>query len=291
MRYRFIREQHDWHSVTVLCRVMKVSRSGYYGWLKHKPCARALEDQCLWPKIERMHHRCREAYGSTRLRDELRKTGVRCSKHRIARLKRVNRLWTKRYRRFVLTTKANPAHARHANLLRRRFTTRASNRVWVSDVTNVWTFEGWLYLAVVLDLYSRRIVGWAMGPNCREELTLGALQMALTLRKPEPGLMHHSDRGAHYTSERYQALLTQHQVTCSMSRIANCYDNAVAESFFSTLKNELTLHARYQTRAQARADIFDFIELFYNPVRRHAHLNGLSPLQFERKGSRLTTCP
>lgn len=291
MRYRFIREQHDWHSVKVLCRAMKVSRSGYYAWLKREPCARALKDQQLWQKIERMHHRCREAYGAVRLRNELRQAGICCSKHRIARLKRVNQLWTKRYRRFVLTTKANPGHVRFANLLSRRFKTRAPNRVWVNDVTCVWTFEGWLYLAVVLDLYSRRVIGWSTGPNCKDELTMGALQMALTLRKPKPGLMHHSDRGAHYTSDRYQALLDEHQVTCSMSRIANCYDNAVAESFFSTLKNELTLHERFQTRAQARAAIFDFIELFYNPVRQHAHLHGLSPLQFEQKGSRLTTCP
>lgn len=283
MRYRFICEQHDWHSVKVLCRAMKVSRSGYYAWLKRKPSARTLADRQLWPTIERMHHRCREAYGAVRLSNELRKVGVRCGKHRIARLKKANHLWTRRYRRFMLTTKANPAHARHANRLNRRFSTRAPNRVWVSDVTCVWTFEGWLYLAVILDLYSRRVVGWMTGPNCKDELTVAALQMATTLRQPRPGLMHHSDRGAHYSSDRYQALLQQHGMVCSMSRIANCYDNAVAESFFSTLKNELTLHERYQTRAQARAAIFDFIELFYNPVRQHAHLNGLSPLQFEQR--------
>lgn len=282
MRYRFIREQNARHSISALCRAMKVSRSGYYEWLKRPPSARTQEDARLWPKIERMHYRCREAYGCVRLVRELRKAGVRCGKHRIARLKRANELWTKRHRRFVLTTKANPGHARHSNILRRSFTTRGPNRVWVADVTNVWTFEGWLYLAVVLDLYSRRVIGWSMGPNCREELTIAALLMAIESRKPMANLIHHTDRGAHYSSHRYQAILQRQGMRCSMSRIANCYDNAVAESFFSTLKNELTLHDRYKSRDQARSAIFEFIEMFYNPVRQHSFLDGLSPIQFEK---------
>jgi putative transposase len=145
----------------------------------------------------------------------------------------------------------------------------------------VWTFEGWLYLAIVLDLYSRRIIGWSMGPTCKDELTIAALQMAIEARLPQQDLLHHSDRGAHYTSAAYQQLLAQHGICCSMSRIANCLDNAVAESFFSTLKNEQTLHERYRTRAQARTAIFEFIELFYNPVRQHSYLHGMSPMQFE----------
>jgi putative transposase len=284
VRYRFIREQEPWHSIVVLCRAMKVSRSGYYDWLKRAPSARAIEDQKLWPAIERMHHLCREAYGSKRLCKELRKVGVRCSKHRIARLKRANRLWTKRHRRFVFTSNADPAKACYPNTLNRRFTTHAADRVWVGDVTSVWTFEGWLYLAVILDLYSRRIIGWSMDANCREELTIAALQMAIESRSPPAGLLHHTDRGAHYTSAKYQSILATHGMRCSMSRIANCRDNAVAESFFSTLKNEQTLHERYKTRAQARAAVFEFIELFYNPVRQHTHLNGLSPMQYERAG-------
>lgn len=291
MRYRFIREQQQRHSVVMLCRAMKVSRSGYYDCLKRPLSVRSVEDQQLWPKVERMHHQCREAYGAKRLRDELRKVGVRCSKHRIARLKRANRLWTRRHRRFVFTSKADPAHARYPNVLNRQFTTKSANRVWVGDVTSVWTFEGWLYLAVILDLYSRRIIGWSMGSNCREELTIAALQMAIETRQPKRGLLHHTDRGAHYTSDNYQVLLAAHRIRCSMSRIANCRDNAVAESFFSTLKNEQTLHERYRTRADARAAIFEFIELFYNPVRQHSHLKGLSPMQFERADARLTTCP
>lgn len=251
---------------------MKVSRSGYYDWLQRPPSARQLEDKQLWPKIERMHYRCREAYGAKRLRHELRQVGVRCSKHRIARLKRANRLWTKRYRRFV-------------------FTSKEANTVWVGDVTSVWTFEGWLYLAIILDLYSRRIVGWSMSDNCREELTIGALQMAIQMRAPGAGLRHHTDRGAHCTGARYQALLAAHGMRCSMSQIANCRDNAAAEGFFSTLKNEQTLHDRYRMRLQARTAIFDFIELFYNLVRQHSHLHGLSPMQFEHAAAPLTTCP
>jgi transposase InsO family protein len=283
MRYRFIRDQQQWHSIRVLCRAMKVSRSGYYDWLKRGPSARQLEDQKLWPKIERTHYRCKEAYGSVRLRDELRVIGVCCSKHRIARLKRENRLWTKRHRRFVFTSKSDPHHARYPNILSRRFNCERADRIWVGDVTSVWTFEGWLYLAVVLDLYSRRVIGWSMGSTCKDDLTIAALQMAIQARRPQCGLLHHSDRGAHYTSAAYQQLLAQYGIRCSMSRIANCLDNAVAESFFSTLKNEQTLHERYRTRAQARAAIFEFIELFYNPVRQHSHLNGLSPMQFERQ--------
>lgn len=281
MRYRFIREQQPLHSISVLCRAMKVSRSGYYDWLKRPPSARCMADQKLWQKIERMHHACREAYGAKRLRDELRKVGVRCSKHRIARLKQANRLWTKRRRRFIFTSKADPSHARYPNILARQFAVPQPNLVWVGDVTSVWTFEGWLYLAVILDLYSRRVIGWSMAAHCREDLTLAALNMAIDARKPAAGLLHHSDRGNHYTGSRYQSLLAQTGMRCSMSRIANCRDNAVAESFFSTLKNEQTLHDRYHTRAQARAAIFEFIELFYNPVRQHSHLNGLSPMQFE----------
>jgi putative transposase len=291
VRYRFIKEQHDWHTVTLLCELLLVSRSGYYDWLKRPPSARDKEDARLWPKIVRLHHQSREAYGAVKLCRELRATGETCSPHRIARLKRENQLWTKRHRRFVVTTKANAGHARHPNRLDRNFTAAAPNRVWVGDVTSVWTLEGWLYLAVILDLYSRRSVGWAMANHCRDELTLAALRMAIELRRPKLGLIHHSDRGVHYSSDRYQRVMEQYGMIGSMSRTANCLDNAVAESFFSTLKNEETLHRKYATRSEARAAIFDFIEMFYNPVRQHSTLNGISPMEFERANVRLTTCP
>jgi putative transposase len=270
---------------------MQVSPSGYYDWLKREPSTRALEDLRLWPKIVQYHFQRKEAYGAKRLCTDLRADGEVCSLHRIARLKRVNKLWMQRHRRFVLTTKADPGHARYPNLLRRNFKAAMPNRVWVTDVTSIWTFEGWLYLAAVIDLYSRRLVGWSMGSNCKDDLTVAALQMAIELRHPKPGLIHHSDQGAHYTSDRYQAVLANHKMKCSMSRTANCLDNAVAESFFSTLKNELTLHERYKSRSEARASVFDYLEMFYNPVRQHSYLNGLSPLQFEKANARLTTCP
>jgi putative transposase len=283
MRYRFIREQHDWHSVNALCRVMKVSRSGYYQWLIRKPCARVLEDRRLWPIIERLHYRRREAYGVIRLGNDLRALGESCSRHRVARLKRANGLWTRRRRRFVVTTKARAGHARFPNVLKRRFTAAAPDRVWVSDVTSVWTMQGWLYLAVILCLYSRRVVGWSMGSRNGEELTMAALEMALQLREPNSGLLHHSDRGVHYAAQRYQRVLRDHGIDSSMSATGNCFDNAVAESFFSSLKNELTLHERYETRDEARAAIFDYIEVFYNRERQHSHLGGLSPVEFERQ--------
>lgn len=291
MRYRFIREQHEWHKVRLLCEVLQVSPSGYYAWLRRPLSMRALEDERLWPKIIRLHYQRREAYGAVRLCRDLRTLGERCSKHRIARLKRENQLWTKRHRRFVVTTKADAGHARHPNLLNRDFQAEAPNRVWVADVTSVWTLEGWLYLSAVIDLFSRRLIGWSMGSNCKDDLTVAALQMAIELRRPRSGLLHHSDRGTHYASDSYQRVLEQHGMRGSMSRTANCLDNAVAESFFSTLKNEETLHQRYATRAQARAAIFDFLEMFYNPVRQHSHLGGMSPVEFERASMRLSTCP
>ena len=285
MRYRFIREQRErgLHDVTTLCEAMKVSRSGYYDWLMRKPCARALEDERLLRKVRVLHYRFKERYGSIRLCRELRKEGESCGKHRIARLKQQERLWTRRRRRFMITTNSQRDQAHGPNLLARRFVSDVPNRIWVGDVTSVWSFEGWLYLAVVLDLYSRRVIGWSMAQHCGEALTAAALRMAIESRNPEPGLLHHTDRGSHYGSNDYQQLLCDAQMRCSMSRTANCLDNAVAESFFSTLKNELTLDERFITRDQARAAIFEFIELFYNPVRQHSHLDGLSPIEFERQ--------
>lgn len=283
MRYRFIKEQHDWHSVQLLCRVMDVSRGGYYQWLDRKPCSRAIENERLGRRLVKLHHRYREAYGTERLCNELHKQGVRCSPRRIARLKRNLALWTKRRRRFVFLQHSDARHARYDNLLRRCFRVNQPNRVWAADVTSVWTMERWLYVAVVIDLYSRRVIGWSMGPNANEDLTLAALQMAIELRGPKPGLLHHSDRGVHYASHRYQQLLRQHGIRASMSRPANCTDNAVVESFFSSLKNEMTLHVRYESRSQARAAVFDYVEMFYNRERQHSYLGYVSPVEFERK--------
>jgi len=282
VRYRFIKEQHEWHKVTTLCRVMDVSRSGYYQWLDRKPCARVIANARLGKRVVRLHYKYREAYGSEKICNELRKKGIRCSPRRIAKIKRNLALWTKRRRRFVFLRNSDSRHARHDNLLRRRFKVNQPNRVWASDVTCVWTMERWLYIAVVIDLYSRRVIGWSMGSNAGEDLTLAALKMAIESRGPKPGLLHHSDRGVHYAGQRYQRLLREHGIRASMSRPANCTDNAVVESFFSTLKNELTLHEQYASRSQARAAIFNYIEMFYNRERQHSTLGYVSPVEFER---------
>lgn len=283
MRYRFIKEQHAWHSVKLLCRVTNVSRSGYYQWLTRKPCARVIANERLGQRIRKLHYHYREAYGVNRLCNELHKQGIRCSPRRIARIKRNLSLWTKRRHRFVCLRNSDARHARHGNLLQRHFHAKQPNRVWASDVTSVWTMERWLYVAVVIDLYSRRVNGWSMGPNASEDLTLAALKMAIELRSPKPGLLHHSDRGSHYAGQRYQQLLKKCGIRASMSRPANCTDNAVVKSFFSSLKNELTLHERYDSRMQARAAIFDYIEMFYNRERQHSYLGNISPAEFERR--------
>jgi transposase InsO family protein len=262
---------------------MKVSRGGYYQWLVRKPSARTKANEQLGKRLVKLHHRFREAYGTLRLCHELRKKRIHCSPRRVARIKRNLGLWTKRRRRFVMQRHSDSRHARYENVLKCRFHVNQPNRVWVSDVTCVWTMQRWLYVAVVIDLFSRRIIGWSMGNNAGEELTLAALQMAIELRGPKPGLLHHSDRGVHYAARRYQQLLTQHGIRSSMSRPAQCTDNAVAESFFSSLKNELTLHEQYRSHDQARASIFDYIEMFYNRERQHSHLGQLSPIEFERK--------
>jgi putative transposase len=283
VRYRFIKEQRGRHSVKMLCRLFDVSRCGYYQWLKRKPCARVISDLRLGKQVIALHHQYREAYGAVRICNELRKRGHHCSRHRVARIKRNLGLWTKRRRRFVFLGNSNARHARYDNVLNRRFKVSRPNRVWATDVTCVWTMERWLYIAVVMDLYSRRVIGWSMGANGNEELTIAALQMAIELRGPKPGLLHHSDRGVHYAGQRYQQLLRQHGIRVSMSRAGHCQDNAVVESFFSSLKNELTLHERYDSREEARASIFEYIEMFYNSQRQHSHVGNISPVEFERR--------
>lgn len=283
MRYRFIREQQAQYSVSLLCQAMKVSRSGFYDWRDRGPSARAREDERLGRLLVKLHERHRQTYGTLRLHQELKARGESCSKHRVARLKRTLGLWTKRRKRFVRTSKSDFGQ-RFRNVLNRGFAVKKANRVWASDVTAISTLQGWLYLAIVLDLYSRRVVGWSMADSNSQQLTIDALQMALQLRQPRPGLLHHSDRGCNYTSNGYQQLLRQWRIRPSMSRAANCHDNAVAESFFSTLKNELICRRRFKTREEAKGSIFDYIEVFYNRERRHSYLKGMSPCQYEERG-------
>lgn len=283
MRYAFIRTQESHHRLTRLCTVLGVSRSGYYAWRDRAPSARAQEDHRLLPLLRQIHQETRGHYGAVKLWKEARDRRIPCGRHRVARLRRLGQLEAKRVRRFRVRVEHHQLPPPAPNLLEQQFVASALNRIWVGDITLVATRAGWLYVAVLLDLCSRRVIGWAMREKPDQHLTLEALAMAVRQRRREPGLMHHSDRGAQYTCGAYQQQLTALGITPSMSGKGNCYDNAVAESFFSTLKNELVHHQTYQTRDEARREIFSFIEGFYNRQRRHQSLGYLSPLAFEQR--------
>ena len=284
MKYAFIQTHEQAHRVTRLCAALGVSRSGYYGWRQRPLSVRTQADQRLLIAMRRVHHQTREQYGAVKLWRALQQGGIPCGRHRVARLRRADGLEARRVRRFRISVEHHHLPPPAPNRLQQCFVTTGVNRVWVGDLTMVPTRTGWLYLAVLLDLYSRRVVGWALRPTPEKQLTLAALQMALTSRRPQPGLIHHSDQGAQYTSGAYRHLLQAHGLVASMSRKGNCYDNAVAESFFSTLKNELIHHRIYQTREEASRDIFLFIEGFYNCQRLHQSLGYRSPLAFEQQG-------
>ena len=283
MKYQFIADHREEFEITVMCRVLAVSRSGYYAWRKRPTSPRKMADRALSQQIKQIHHQSRQTYGSPRIQAELAENGVNCGHKRIARLMRDEELFAKQSRKFKMsTTDSSHPYPTAPNLLDQDFTANRPNEKWLGDITYIPTAEGWLYLAVILDLYSRRIVGWAMRDSLERQLVIAALQMAIQMRQPPPGLLHHSDRGSQYASDDYQALLTQHQMCCSMSRKGNCYDNAPTESFFGTLKTELVHHCQYQTKAEAQTDIFEYIEVFYNRLRRHSALAYQSPVNFEK---------
>jgi putative transposase len=283
VRYAFIRTHEDTHRVTHLCAALAVSRSGYYAWRDRPGSARAVEDQRLLPVLRHLHQQAREEYGAIKLWRALKDRGIRCGRHRVARLRKLAGLEARRIRRFRVVVEHHQLPPPAPNVLGQCFVTTTLNRVWVGDFTHVPTRAGWLYVAVLLDLYSRRVIGWAMSAKPDQHLTLEALAMAVRQRRVRPGLIHHSDQGAQYSCLAYQRRLTTLGMTPSMSRKGNCYDNAVAESFFSTLKNELVHHQTYHTRDEASREIFAFIEGFYNRQRLHQSLRYLSPLEFERR--------
>lgn len=283
MKYAFIQTHEHVHRVTRLCAALAVSRSGYYAWRDRAPSARAMEDQRLLPILRQLHQEMREEYGAVKLWREATQRGIPCGRHRAARLRKLGQLEAKRVRRFRVIVAHHQLPPPAPNLLHQRFVATALNCTWVGDVTMVPTRAGWLYVAVLLDLCSRRVIGWAMRDKPDQQLTLDALAMAVRQRRVQPGLIHHSDQGAQYSCVAYQRQLTTLGITPSMSRKGNCYDNAVAESFFSTLKNELVHHHIYHTREEASREIFAFIEGFYNRQRLHQSLGYLSPLEFERR--------
>jgi putative transposase len=264
-----------------MCRVLEVSVSGFYAWKKRPMCARRREDGELAQRIEEAFEHNRQVYGSPRLHAELRAQGIHCGRKRIVRLMQEHGITARRPRHQVVTTHSDPAAQPAPNILQRDFTAGASNCKWVTDVTYLPTQQGWLYLAAVLDLFSRAIVGWSMSAVQNEQLVTNALLMALLHREPGDGLLHHSDRGCQYTSQGYQQLLAARGIEVSMSRRGNCYDNAVMERFWATLKGECTSRYVFETHEHARSVVFECIHCFYNRVRRHSTLNYLSPLQFE----------
>ena len=282
MRFAFIATEKACYPVALMCRVLKVSRAGYYAWCKRPASQHTQEDQRLGLAVAAIYRESRGRYGSPRVHAELRERGQRTGRKRVARLMQTAGLRAREHRRFRCTTDSRHGMAIKQNLLERRFTVPTPNRGWVTDITYVWTLEGWLYLAVILDLFSRRVVGWSLSERLERGIALDALKMALQDRQPPQGLLHHSDRGSQYASHDYQQLLAVHGIQSSMSRKGNCWDNAVAESFFATLKIELVYQSQWSTRTQARSELFEYIELFYNRQRRHSALGYLCPNEFER---------
>lgn len=290
MRFQFVSQQKAYYPVTVLCNVLEVSTSGYYAWCNRKPCQRELYDGQLLEVIKELFNTHRQTYGSPRIRDALKDLGHRVGENRVARIMRENKLsaYHKRAWRCV-TTQTDPNNPVTENVLDRDFTATDVNEKWVTDVTFVDTDEGWLYLAPMIDLYNREVVGWAMSDSNDTALTLSALDMALCAQKPSEKLVHHSDRGSNYTAGDYREELSDRGIKISMSRKGNCWDNAVAESFFATIKKELIHRYRFKTRREAAAAIFEYIEVFYNRIRKHSLLGYTSPVQYRNKNQPATT--
>lgn len=273
----------DQFHIGSLCRVMQVSRSGYYGWLDRKPSQRERENTRLVVHIRAAHQRSKERYGSPRIYRALRGAGLSCGRHRVARLMQANGVRAKSKRRFRVTTRTKPGMEWFRDMLERIWSPDRQDLQWAADITYLSTREGWMYLAIVMDLYSRRIVGWSIQPYLTDDLAIEAMSAALQTRRPPTGLIHHSDRGSQYGSNDYLKLLRDHGVVSSMSEKGDCWDNAPVESFFSTLKRELG--EVFETRHQARQEIFDFIEVWYNRQRLHSTLGYTSPAEYERQAA------
>jgi transposase InsO family protein len=281
--FGFVRQEKAMFPIATQCRVLGVSPSGYYAWIERPPSARAQADAVLLEQIRAIHAWSRGTYGARRIRIELREQGIRCARKRVVRLMREAGLSGAQRRRYRGTTRQAREALAAPDLVKRDFTASRANQLWVADVTYVRTGEGWLYLATVLDAWSRRIVGWAMGETLRTQLVVEALNMAVWNRRPIAGVVHHSDRGAQYTSVTFSRRCEEAGVLPSMGSVGDAYDNALAEAFFATLEIELLMQHTFATRKAARLALFDFIEGFYNSHRRHSALGYLSPAEFERR--------
>ena len=281
MKYAFIRAHNKEHKTCRLCSALEVSVSGYYAWRDRPDSARVHRDRHLSASIESFHKASRRIYGSPRIHRDLVASGEVVGVNRVARLMRKHGVQSKMAKKFVITTDSKHTLSPAPDLIGRNFTRAARDQAWVSDTTFIATRKGWMYLSAVLDLYSRQVIGWAMKDKNDSQLVRDALTMALGRRGTVHGVIVHSDQGSTYASSRYQSLLAEHSLICSMSRKGECLDNAVAESFFGTLKTELVDHEDYRSHGEARQSLFEYIEVFYNRQRRHSHLDYLSPVQYE----------
>ncbi len=283
MKYEFIHTNRSAFAVENMCQVFEVSRSGYYDWVDRPESQRSLENKVLLQEIREIHKKSWRNYGSPRITDSLHDIGYSCSKPRVARLMRANGIKAKTQKKYKVTTNSDHSYPIAPNLLNQDFWTNSPNRIWVSDITYVRTLEGWLYLTIVLDLYHRKIVGWSMSDRLTAKTTtIPAFIQATRKYQPIPGLIFHSDRGVQYACDNFRGLLKTFKAIQSMSGKGNCYDNAVAESFFHTLKTELVYHETYRTRLEAKTSLFEYIEVFYNRFRKHSYLGYKSPEQYEQ---------
>ena len=283
MKYAFIKANSKSHKVTRLLSVLDVSTSGYYDWLDRPESCRVASDRSLTAKIRVFHKVSKEIYGSPRIYEDLKEHGERVGVNRVARLMRENNIQSKVAKKFAITTDSRNTHAPSPDRLKRKFQTSQPDLAWVSDTTFIPTRQGWLYLAIVMDLFSRNVVGWSMSDANDSALVQDALTMAIWRRNMKDQVIVHSDQGSTYASGAYQLLLQENQMVCSMSRKGECLDNAVAESFFGTLKTELVDHEDYRSKAEAKQSLFEYIEVFYNRRRRHSYLGYVSPVEYERR--------
>ena len=281
MKYWFMDQHCSTHGVQKMCRVIEASRSGYYRWKKQPQSRRQKENEKMLIEIKESHKNSRRAYGSPRIVEDLKEKGMKCGKNRVARLMKIHGIVGKAKKKFKATTNSNHALPVAENLLNQNFEAAKPNTVWLSDITYIATLEGWLYLVVIIDLFSRQVVGWGMSDRLTSEFVVKALYQTIGRRHPGTGCIFHSDRGIQYASTDFRDVLKSYGFIQSMSRKGNCYDNAVSESVFHTLKTEHVYDYRYETRAEARQSIFDYIEMFYNRQRRHSALGYRSPLSFE----------
>ena len=280
MRYQFIQKERKAYPVTTLCKVMQVYRGSYYAWVHREESQTTQENRKMISSVKLTHARAKGSYGARRHAHELTEQGFSCGRSRAKTIMKLARVEAKQKKKFKATTDSNHTREVFPNLLQRVFTVSLPNTAWVSDITYIWTTAGWLYLAVVIDLFNREVVGWSLGERIDRHLVINATRMAIWKQKPDKGLIFHSDRGSQYCSKDFKEYLAGHKIAGSMSRKGNCWDNAVAESFFGSLKKERVHSMNYKTREDAKADIIDYIEMFYNSFRRHSHLGNKNPREF-----------